>query len=127
MKKERFSVEYVLNNVSLVSLWNQLTTPLGLAAWFADKVTVKNNEYTFMWHKEEQKARAILITPEVCIRYRWIEDPEPFTYFEFLIHTLELTGTTSLQITDFAEPDEKEDAIGLWDSQVDTLKRTLGI
>ena len=32
-----------------------------------------------------------------------------------------------LQITDFAEQDEKKDSIDLWDTQVEELKRTLGI
>ena len=59
MKKEKFSIEYILNNVSSLSLWNQLTTSMGLSSWFADKVAVKNNEYTFTWHTEEQKANAI--------------------------------------------------------------------
>ena len=31
------------------------------------------------------------------------------------------------QITDFAEQDEKKDSIDLWDTQVEELKRTLGI
>ena len=48
-------------------------------------------------------------------------------YFEFQIHSHELTGSTSLQITDFAEQDEKKDSIDLWDTQVEELKRTLGI
>ena len=127
MTKEKFDIEYGLGNVSLNSLWNQLTTSMGLSSWFADKVAVKNNEYTFTWHTEEQKANAILILPEVCIRYRWINEPDPIAYFEFHIHTMELTGVTALEITDFAEPGEKEDAIDLWDSQVYILKRTLGI
>ena len=37
------------------------------------------------------------------------------------------TGSTALEITDFAEPNEKTDAIDLWDLQVEVLKRTLGI
>ncbi len=81
-----------------------------------------------MWNKDEIKARAELIKQKEQIRYCLeTENAGPLSYFEFSIHTLELTGTTALQITDFAEPDEKEDAIDLWDSQVDTLKRTLGI
>ena len=51
MKKEKINIEYVLDKVSHMSLWNQLTTPLGLSAWFADSVSVKNNEYTFKWDK----------------------------------------------------------------------------
>ena len=31
----------------------------------------------------------------------------------------------TLEITDFAEPDEKGDAIALWETQVDELKRRL--
>mgnify|MGYP002167893207 FL=1 len=110
------------------SLWNQLTTPLGLSAWFADKVSVKNNEYTFKWHKEYiQKAKAVLIIPEVKIRYRWEEETDASAYFEFAIQTMELTKTTALRVTDFVEPDDKSSSIELWNSQIDTLKRTLGV
>lgn len=128
MKKEKICIEYVFGKVSKASLWNQLTTPLGLSAWFADNVSVKNNEYTFRWHKDYiQKARAILVIPEVKIRYRWEEETDTSAYFEFSIHTMELTRTTALKIIDFAEPDDKSSTLELWDSQIDTLRRTLGI
>lgn len=128
MKKEMINIEYIFNNVSQISLWNQLTTPLGLSAWFADKVSVRNNEYTFRWHKDYvQKARAVLIIPEVKIRYKWEEEADSSAYFEFSIQTMELTGATVLRITDFTEPDDKTSTIELWNSQIDTLKRTLGI
>jgi hypothetical protein len=39
----------------------------------------------------------------------------------------ELTSDLALLITDFAEDDEKEDSISLWDSQIADLKRLLGI
>ena len=62
MNKEKYHIEYVLNQVSRRSLWNHLTTSAGLSAWFADKVTVINmDKYTFYWNKEGQKATAILI------------------------------------------------------------------
>ena len=128
MKKEMINIEYILDNVSQLSLWNQLTTPLGLSAWFADKVSVKNSEYTFKWHKEYiQKAKAVLIIPEVKIRYRWEEETDASAYFEFAIQTMELTKTTALRVTDFVEPDDKSSSIELWNSQIDTLKRTLGV
>ena len=91
MKKEKFSIEYIFDNVSSLSLWNQLSTSMGLSAWFADKVAVKNDEYTFTWHTEEQKARAIIVLPEVCIRYQWIDESDPIVYFEFYIHSMELS------------------------------------
>ncbi len=128
MTKEKYHLEYVLNQVSNQSLWNHLTTTAGLSSWFADNVTIhKKKEYTFYWNKEGQNAKAILIKPNECIRFRWEEDEGQPYYFEFAIHFTELTSSTSLVITDFAEPDEKDDAIDLWDSQVEVLKRTLGI
>ena len=54
-------------------------------------------------------------------------EEDPNAYFEFKLHTLELTGSTALEVTDFAEADDKSDSIDLWDSQVDDLKRSLGI
>lgn len=127
MKKEKFHIEYVFDKVSRRSLWNHLTTPPGLSAWFADDVIVNQNSYVFVWNKDEQEAEVIALKPEISVRYHWVDDEDSHAYFEFLLHTVELTGAIALEITDFAEPGEKEDAIGLWDSQIVELKRTLGI
>lgn len=127
MKKEKFHIEYIFDKVSRRSLWNHLTTPPGLSAWFADDVTINDNTYVFKWNRDEQEAEVLSVKPEISIRYRWTDEEEDNVYSEFLIHTVELTGATALEITDFAEPDEKKDSINLWDSQVYELKRTLGI
>jgi uncharacterized protein YndB with AHSA1/START domain len=126
MSKEKFHIEYVFDKVSKKSLWNHLTTPPGLSSWFSDDVIIDGDFYIFKWDKEEQKAEVVSIKPETSIRYRWTDENEK-TYFEFTIHTIELTGAIALEITDFAEPGEKEDTIDLWDSQIEELKRTLGI
>jgi len=39
-------------------------------------------------------------------------------YFEFAIHKLELSGGLTLEITDFATTEEKNDAITLWESRL---------
>lgn len=54
MKKEKFHIEYIFDKVSRRSLWNHLTTALGLSAWFADEVIINDNLYTFKWSKEAQ-------------------------------------------------------------------------
>ena len=126
MNKEKFQLEYIFENVSKKSLWNHLTTTNGLSAWFADKVEIKDDIYTFYWDKTFEKATLLLAKNGVSARYRWEEDDES-VYFEFIIHTLELTGATALEIIDFSEPQEKEDAIDLWETQIEALKRTLGI
>ncbi|MDR1938069.1 MAG: hypothetical protein LBQ73_06195 [Tannerellaceae bacterium] len=124
--KEKFHIEYVFDTVSRRSLWNHLTTPPGLSSWFADHVEIGDNKYIFRWNKEEQEAEVLSMKPEISVRYRWLDEDED-SYFEFIIHTIELTGSIALEITDFAEPDEKQDSIELWDTQVEELKRTLGI
>lgn len=127
MQKEKFHIEYVFDKVSRRSLWNHLTTPPGLSAWFADHVVIDDNVYTFRWDKDEQQAEVLEIKPETSVRYRWRDEESEHAYFEFIIHSVELTGATALEITDFAEPGEKKDSIDLWDTQVEELKRTLGI
>ena len=127
MKKEKFHIEYIFDKVSRRSLWNHLTTPPGLSAWFADDVLINGKKYTFKWNKTGQEAVVLAMEPEVCVRYQWVDEADEGTYFEFQIHTHELTGTTSLEITDFAEHEEKRDSIDLWDTQVEALRRTLGI
>ncbi|MDR1919602.1 MAG: hypothetical protein LBQ65_08155 [Tannerellaceae bacterium] len=124
--KEKFHIEYVFDTVSRRSLWNHLTTPPGLSSWFADQVEIGEDKYRFRWNKEEQEAQVLSMKSEISVRYRWLDEDED-SYFEFIIHTIELTGSIALEITDFAEPDEKQYSIELWDTQVEELKRTLGI
>ena len=126
MKKEKYHIEYVFDKVSKRSLWNHLTTPPGLSSWFADSVDVHGDTYIFSWDRTGEKARVLAMKPETYVRYKWESEVEN-VFFEFRIHTIELTGAVALEITDFAEPSEKRDSISLWDSQVDTLKRTLGV
>ena len=127
MKKEKFHIEYIFDKVSQRSLWNHLTTPPGLSAWFADDVIINDSLYTFKWDKTEERALVVSMKPETSIRYRWEDEEDESVYFEFIIHSIELTGGTALEITDFSESADKSDSISLWDTQVEELKRTLGI
>ena len=126
-KKEKFHIEYVFDNVSLLSLWNHVTTPFGLSDWFADSVKITGSVYTFSWQKIKQSAQVIEEEPHELIRFRWEDEEASDAYFGFRIRVIELTGSTVFEITDFALPAEKADAIHLWETQVETLKRTLGI
>ena len=52
----------------------------------------------------------------------------PHAFFEMRISKSELTDMTTLIITDFAtDNDEQDELTDLWDQQVDSLKRTMGI
>ena len=125
--RSKYELEYTLNCSPKV-LFSRLSTPEGLCEWFADNVNVDGDIFTFFWNKAESKARLIAIKENKLVRFEWLDSDEPSTdYFEFRINIEELSGSLALIITDFAEPEEKEDAIFLWDSQITDLKRTLGM
>ena len=127
MMRSKYELEYNLNCSPKV-LFSRLSTPEGLSEWFAENVDVEGDLFTFYWNKAELKARLVALKENKLVRFEWLGSEEPLTdYFEFRINIEELSGSLALIITDFAEPEEKEDAIFLWDSQITDLKRTLGM
>jgi hypothetical protein len=122
----KFELEYSLNCSPKV-LFSRLSTPEGLSEWFADNVDVVGDLFTFQWNKSESKARLSAIKENKLVRFEWagVENDES-NYFEFRINIDEITGELALIISDFAEENEREDAVSLWDSQITDLKRLLG-
>ena len=115
-------------NCSPKVLFSRLSTPEGLGEWFADNVTVDGDIFTFTWSKSESKARITALKESKFVRFEWLDtDDEESNYFEFRINIEELSGSLALIITDFADPEEKDDAVSLWDTQITDLKRLLGI
>ena len=129
MLKEKFHIEFVMGNATQASLWRMISQVDGLSEWFADEVTMneEGNVYTFFWGKSDNQAEVISLKPQQSIRFRWFDEDEENIYFEFQLHKLELSNEIALQVTDFAEPDEKGDAITLWETQIDKMKRQLGV
>ncbi|MGD0583855.1 MAG: START-like domain-containing protein [Bacteroidales bacterium] len=122
----KFELEYPIKSSPKV-FFPRLSTPEGLEEWFADKVTADGDLFSFFWQKSETKAKLAALKDNKLVRFEWPErDDDESNYFEFRINTDELTGDVALIITDFAEPEEKEDAIYLWDTQITDLKRLLG-
>jgi len=124
--KNKLQLEYSLN-VSPNILFTRLSTPDGLSEWFADDINVQNNIFKFYWSGTEQEAELLQKKDNKYIRFKWIEDDEKESFFEFRINQDELTGDVALIITDFADPDEKEDVMELWDTQIGDLKHILGV
>jgi hypothetical protein len=122
----KYELEYTLNCSPKV-LFSRLSTPEGLGEWFAKQVMAEKDLFTFFWNNSESKARLSAFKENKFVRFEWLNMEDDNTnYIEFKIIVQEITGDVALIITDFAEPDEKEDAIFLWDSQVTDLKRLLG-
>jgi uncharacterized protein YndB with AHSA1/START domain len=122
----KFDLEYPIKSSAKV-VFPRLSTPEGLEEWFADSVNVDGDLFSFFWQKSETRARLSALKENKLVRFEWTDrDDEESNYFEFRLNTDELTGDVAIIITDFAEPDEKEDAIYLWDTQILELKRILG-
>lgn len=128
MKKEKYTLEYIFDKASKITLWTRIATSSGLSEWFADEVIENNdNIYSFVWNKHPADARLTGSNPNTYIRFHWLDDDDEETYFEFRLHRNEITGGLVLEVTDFAELHDKENSIALWDSQVTVLRRILGV
>ena len=124
--KKKIELEYTINSSPKV-LFNRLSTPGGLSEWFADDVNLQGKVFTFFWEGTEQQAELVLKKDNKYIRFHWLDDCDTKCYFEFRITQDELTGDVSLLITDFAEEDEKDDVVDLWDTQIAELKHVIGL
>lgn len=124
MENRKIELEYIFSTSPKV-LYNRLSTPGGLAEWFANDVHLKDNTFTFFWDNSEQQAEVLQKKDLKYIKFRWSDEDED--YFEFRLKKDELTGDCALIITDFADEDEKEGAIDLWNSQVAELKHAIGL
>ncbi len=126
MSRQKFSIEYSFRNTPLNLLWNSISSPSELSEWFADNVSEQDGVYTFSWNNHVQSAILLKKNLSKRIRLQWEEDEGTSYYFEMQITQMELSSDVSLIVTDFADVDEKDDSVLLWNQQVDQLRRRVG-
>ncbi len=122
--KEQFSLDFVVKSSPTI-LFNFLSTPSGLAQWFADHVDRMEEEYSFFWDGYEEKAQLLEFEENNFVRFQ-MDDNDHGEYFEFRIEKSPVTGDTVLIVTDFAYDYEMDDQKLLWQRQVDTLVARVG-
>ena len=84
--------------------------------------------YTFRWGKTEMRqAEVIHCRTNSFIRFHWLDDTDPKSFFELRIVYNELTEDLMLEVTDMADAGETEDLRDLWDSDIEKLKRVSGL
>ena len=121
-----FRIEFVIN-ASPAILFEFISTPSGLSEWFCDDVNIRNGIYTFYWDGAEQLAKELHIRDLSFIRLRWLDEPNPESYFELRIEIDDLTRDVSLIVTDFADnKDDMQTSKLLWESQINRLMQVLG-
>lgn len=123
--KVEYSMEFVVK-ASPKMLYKFLSSPSGLAEWFADNVNSRGKSYTFIWDGSEEVATLVSKKADKYIRFKWDEDEDEESFFEFKLEIDDLTNDLSLIITDFAEEDEVEESKLLWESQVNSLLHAIG-
>jgi len=123
--KIKFEIEFPIH-ASPHMLYQYFGTPSGLSEWFADNVNSRGEIYTFIWDGSEEQAKVLQERPEEKIKFKWLEDGDEKTFFEFRIEVDEITKDVSLIITDFAEEDELEESKMFWENQIEELKHTIG-
>lgn len=123
--KIKFDLEFSIQS-SPAFLYQYLSTPDGLSEWFADNVNSRSDVFTFIWDDSEEKAKRIGYRTNEKIRYKWMDDDDDDTYFEFRIIVDPLTKDVALIVTDFADEDEVEESKMFWENQIGELKHTIG-
>jgi len=121
----KYSIEFPIKS-SVKILFNAISTPTGLAEWFANDVNWNGNTYTFIWDDGEQEANLIKKINNYLVRFKWVESDNEH-YFEFKIDIDSITNDVTLIITDFSEDeDDKENEINLWNTQIQALMKSIG-
>ncbi|SNR50838.1 Uncharacterized conserved protein YndB, AHSA1/START domain [Lutibacter agarilyticus] len=123
--KIKFEIEFPIH-ASPHMLYQYFGTPSGLSEWFADNVNSRGEVFTFIWDGAEEKAKVLQERPDEKIKFKWEEDEDPKSYFEFRLEIDAITKDVSLIVTDFAEEDEIEESKMFWENQIDELKHTIG-
>ena len=124
-EKVKFEIEFTIQ-ASPQLIYQYISTPSGLSEWFADNVNSRGEIFTFIWDGSEEKARVLQERPEEKIKFKWLEDLDPKSYFEFRLEVDDITKDVSLIVTDFAEEDDIEESKMFWENQIDELKHTIG-
>jgi uncharacterized protein YndB with AHSA1/START domain len=123
-KNKKYTLEFDIRSSPTI-LFEFLSTPSGLAQWFADRVNVRQDTFTFSWEGNSQQAKVIEMVENEFIRLHWTDSPDG-EFFEFRITATEITNDTVLIITDFSHPGELEEDKLLWDRQIHELRKRLG-
>jgi len=124
MSKQLYTLEFPVR-CSPSILFEFLSTPAGLAEWFAEKADERDNIFYFGWDNTYEKADLMEKEQDKFIRFHWQTAPKE-EYFEFKIEKSEITNQTILIIKDFAEKKDIKDQSRLWDYQVKELFHRLG-
>jgi len=130
-KKKLFTADYEIH-ASIKMLYPYIQTASGLSEWFADDVTINNNDksFTFFFDNEEHRAKLVAFRTNHFVRFEFlpenkVDEGDP-SYFELRLDFNELTQSTYLKIFDYSDFDDHKELHSLWDGLIELLRKTVG-
>lgn len=129
--KKLFTADFEIH-ASVKMLYPYLQTASGLAEWFADDVTINNQDktYSFFWDSEEHRARETAFRTNHFVRFQFLpevpEDEDDPAYIEFRLEFNELTQSVYLKVSDYSDFDDLGELQDLWEGLVENLKKIVG-
>lgn len=121
---QKYELEYIFI-ASPKLLYSYISNASGLSEWFAEKVVVNDNIFTFTWEETSQKAVVDGKKDLEFIRFKWVDD-EFDNYFEFKIKTDSILSEITFVITDFAFEDDMKEVKMVWNAAITKLLRIIG-
>ena len=123
--KIKYEIEFPIQ-ASEKLLFQYISSPSGLSEWFADNVNIRGDVFIFIWDGAEESAKLLSKKNNEKVRFKWLEDDQSNSFFEFRIQFDDITKYVSLIVTDFSDEDEMEESKMLWANQISDLKKILG-
>jgi uncharacterized protein YndB with AHSA1/START domain len=124
-KKIAFTLEYQVKSSPRI-LFGFLSVPTAMAEWFADKVDVQKELFSFTWDGYTENARLIALKEAESVRFEWIDGEREGCTFEMQVKVDDLTGDVALMILEECPAEEKDDIKRLWDASVSKLMKAIG-
>jgi len=130
-KKKLFTADYEIH-ASIKMLYPYIQTAGGLAEWFADDVNINNSDktYIFIWDNEKHVAKQVAHRTNHFARFEFMpendDDVRDPSYFELRLEFNEMTQSVYLKVFDYSDFDDLQELEGLWDSLIETLRKTVG-
>jgi len=118
-------LEYLVRSSPKI-LFKFLSNPESLQEWFADKVNIEHNVFSFVWDGEEEQAEMLEYKESEQIRFQWINGERMGVSFGFRIQKDDLTGGVALWISDEVPIEKKQEYTLIWNAQIEALMKVLG-
>jgi uncharacterized protein YndB with AHSA1/START domain len=125
MARTKITCEFLLR-ASPTIVYQFLNDATCLVRWFCDHVEIEEDEYTFIWSGQAERARLIDDIEEDRLRFVWEEAPSSTEFLEFRITTSPVTDETILTIIDFCDEDEVDDQKLFWEAQIKKMAHVMG-